>query len=83
MKKKPSHKKRPAAASSKRAPAANAYGIVDYRLEKPDYRVVEVTHNGEVSYEVRGVLSAPVPPIRESKHLAPDQHIEIDRKSVV
>src|SRR5271169_4888174 len=79
MKKKPSHKKRPAAASGKRAPAANAYGIVDYRLEKPDYRVVEVTRNGEVAYEVRGDLSAPVPPIRESKYLTPKQHIEIYR----
>ncbi len=79
MKKKPSHKKRPAAASGKRAPVANTYGIVDYRLEKPDYRVVEVTRGGEVAYEVRGDLSAPVPPIRESKYLTPKQHIEIYR----
>ncbi len=81
--KKPSHKKRAQAgggsASGKSAPGANSYGIVDYRLEKPDYRVVEVTHNGEVSYEVRGDLSAPVPPIRESKYLTPKQHIEIHR----
>ncbi|MFI5088453.1 MAG: thiamine pyrophosphate-dependent dehydrogenase E1 component subunit alpha [Terriglobales bacterium] len=77
--KKPSHKKRPAAASGKRALAANAYGIVDYRLEKPDYRVVEVTRNGEVAYEVRGDLSAPIPPIRESKYLTPKQHVEIYR----
>ena len=62
----------------KRSPA-NAYGIVDYRVEKPDYRVVEVTRNGEVSYEVRGDLSAPVPPIRQSKYLTPKQHIEIYR----
>jgi len=79
MKKKPPHKKRPAAASGKGAPAANAYGIVDYRLEKPDYRVVEVTRNGEVAYEVRGDLSAPVPPIRESRYLTPKQHVEIYR----
>jgi len=79
MKKKPSHKKRPAAASGKRAPLANTYGIVDYRLEKPDYRVVEVTRNGEVAYEVRGDLSAPVPPIRESRYLTPKQHVEIYR----
>ncbi|MFZ3210236.1 MAG: thiamine pyrophosphate-dependent dehydrogenase E1 component subunit alpha [Terriglobales bacterium] len=59
--------------------ASSSYGIVDYRLEKPDYRVVEVTRNGEVSYEVRGDLSAPVPPIRESQHLTPKQHVEIYR----
>jgi TPP-dependent pyruvate/acetoin dehydrogenase alpha subunit len=79
MKKKPSRQKRPAAASGQREPAANSYGIADYRLEKPDYRVVEVARNGEVSYEVRGDLSAPVPPIRESKYLTPKQHIEIYR----
>ena len=62
----------------KRSPA-NAFGIIDYRLEKPDYRVVEVTRNGEVAYEVRGDLSGPVPPIRESKCLTPRQHIEIYR----
>jgi len=78
--KKPPHKKRAAASSkSKGTLATNAYGIVDYRLEKPDYRVVEVTRNGELSYEVRGDLSAPVPPIRESKYLTPKQHIEIYR----
>jgi len=63
---------------SKRSPA-KACGIVDYRLERPDYRVVQVTRNGEVVYEVRGDLSAPVPPIRESKYLRPKQHIEIYR----
>ncbi|HYN14832.1 MAG TPA: thiamine pyrophosphate-dependent dehydrogenase E1 component subunit alpha [Terriglobales bacterium] len=83
MNKKPSHKKkeqpRRRSASGQRAPSANTYGIVDYRLEKQDYRVVEVTRNGEVSYEVRGDLSAPVPPIRESRYLTPKQHIEIYR----
>jgi TPP-dependent pyruvate/acetoin dehydrogenase alpha subunit len=79
MKKKASQKKRPTAASGKGAPAANSHGIVDYRLEKPDYRVVEVTRNGEVAYEVRGDLGAPVPPIRESKYLTPKRHIEIYR----
>ena len=76
----PSPKKRPAPSSkNKGAPAINAYGIVDYRLEKPDYRVVEVTRKGEVAYEVRGDLSAPVPPIRQSKYLTPKQHVEIYR----
>ncbi len=57
----------------------SACGIVDYRLEKPDYRVCEVTRDDEVCYEVRGDLSAPVPPVRESQYLTPKQHIEIYR----
>jgi TPP-dependent pyruvate/acetoin dehydrogenase alpha subunit len=78
--KKALHKKRPAASpSGKRSSDSDAYGIIDYRLEKPDYRVVEVTHDGKVSYEVSGDLSAPVPPIRESKYLTPKQHIAIYR----
>ena len=79
MKKTPPKKRRAATSDGKREPATNAYGIVDYRQEKPDYRVVEITRNGEVSYEVRGDLSAPVPPIRQSKYLTPKQHIEIYR----
>ena len=79
MKKPPPKKRGKASSDGRRAPAPNAYGIVDYRLEKPDYRVVEVARNGEVSYEVQGDLSAPVPPIRQSKYLTPKQHIEIYR----
>ena len=83
MKKTPPKKHRAPSSGDKPAPASSTYGIVDYRLEKPDYRVVEVTHNGEVSYEVRGDLSPPVPPIRESKYLTPKQHIEIYRWMVL
>jgi TPP-dependent pyruvate/acetoin dehydrogenase alpha subunit len=79
MKRTSPKKRRTASSGGRGAPASNSYGIVDYRLEKPDYRVVEVTRNGEVSYEVRGDLGAPVPPIRESKYLTPKQHIEIYR----
>ncbi len=49
------------------------------RLEKPDFRVREVTHNGEVKFEVRGNLNAPAPPIRESKYLNKEQCIAIYR----
>jgi len=79
MKKKTSNKYRKASSNGTRVPAANTYGIVDYRLEKPDYRVVEVMRNSEVAYEVHGDLGAPVPPIRQSKYLTPKQHIEIYR----
>jgi TPP-dependent pyruvate/acetoin dehydrogenase alpha subunit len=60
-------------------PTKNAHGILDYRLEHPNFRVVEVTKDGEVRWEVRGDLSAPAPPLRESKYLKKEQCIEIYR----
>ena len=77
--KKPSPKKRSASPKARGTPGVDSCGVVDCRLEKPDYRVIEVTRNGEVGYEVRGDLSAPAAPIRESKYLTPKQHIEIYR----
>ncbi|MDP9263427.1 MAG: thiamine pyrophosphate-dependent dehydrogenase E1 component subunit alpha [Acidobacteriota bacterium] len=61
------------------APTKNAHGILDYRLERSNFRVVEVAKDGEVRYEVRGDLSAPAPPLRESKYLKKEQCIEIYR----
>src|SRR5688572_834941 len=55
------------------------YGIPDWRLEKPRFEVVEVAKDGDVHYEVRGDLSTPVPPIRESKYLAKEQCLAIYR----
>src|SRR5574341_821235 len=60
-------------------PTPNAHGILDYRLEHPDFRVVEVTKGGEVRWEVQGSLGAPVPPLRESPYLKKEQCIEIYR----
>ena len=64
-----------------RAPGArtNEYGIPDWRLEKPDFEVVEVSQGAEVHYEIRGKLDAPVPPIRESSHLSKQQCLELYR----
>jgi pyruvate dehydrogenase E1 component alpha subunit/2-oxoisovalerate dehydrogenase E1 component alpha subunit len=59
--------------------AKNPHGIPDWRLERPDFKTVEVIRNGEVRYEVRGDLSAPVPPIRDSKYLTREQSVEIYR----
>jgi pyruvate dehydrogenase E1 component alpha subunit/2-oxoisovalerate dehydrogenase E1 component alpha subunit len=59
------------------APQRDAHGILDYRLEKPDFRVYETEKDGEVRYEVRGNLDLPVPPIRESKYLKREQAIAI------
>ncbi|MGB9204666.1 MAG: thiamine pyrophosphate-dependent dehydrogenase E1 component subunit alpha [Terriglobales bacterium] len=61
-----------------------SYTIRDYRLEKPSFtlrQIVERKKDGdEVRYEVEsGDLSAPAPPIRESKYLTREQVIEIYR----
>ncbi len=61
------------------APVRNALGILDYRLEHPDFRVVEIQTDGDVRYEVEGDLSGAVPPIRESQYLSREQHLEIYR----
>src|SRR5215831_2694754 len=64
-----------------RAPGArtNEYGIPDWRLENPDFEVVEVSRDPEVHYEIRGNLNAPVPPIRDSLHLKKEQCLELYR----
>jgi TPP-dependent pyruvate/acetoin dehydrogenase alpha subunit len=61
------------------APRTNQYGIPDWRLENPEFEVIEVNNGPEVHYEVRGKLDAPVPPIRESRYLSKDQCLELYR----
>src|SRR5277367_1276915 len=56
-----------------------SYNIPDYRLEKPTFSIRQVRKGDEVRYEVSGDLSAPVPPIRESKYLDKKQCLEIYR----
>jgi TPP-dependent pyruvate/acetoin dehydrogenase alpha subunit len=65
-------------------PAVNgdlrSYTIRDYRLEKPSFTLRQVRAGDELRYEVEsGDLSAPAPPIRESKYLSREQCIEIYR----
>ena len=69
------------AARSAPSPGANqrTYTIADHRLEKLDISIRQVRKSGKVSYEVTGDLSAPVPPIRDSKYLGKRQCIEIYR----
>ena len=55
------------------------YTILDYRLEKPQFELRQVGVGDEVRYELKGDVSAPVPPIRESKYLDKKQCIEIYR----
>src|SRR5215813_12865234 len=61
----------------------NQYGIPDWRLEHPEFEVFEVSSGAEVHYEIKGKLNAPVPPIRESKYLNKDQHLELYRWMVM
>src|SRR5215813_6375502 len=61
----------------------NQYGIPDWRLEHPEFEVFEVSSGTEVHYEIKGKLNAPVPPIRESKYLSKDQHLELYRWMVM
>jgi TPP-dependent pyruvate/acetoin dehydrogenase alpha subunit len=59
---------------------SRTYTILDYRLEKPSFTLRQVRVGDEVRYEVKsGDLSAPVPPIRESKYLSKQKVVEIYR----
>jgi len=57
----------------------NAHGILDYRLEVPNFRTVEEWVDGQFRYTVEGDFSAEPPPLRESKYLNRDQTVEIYR----
>src|SRR5260221_7895680 len=57
-----------------------SYTIRDYRLEKPTFTLRQVRAGDTLRYELEsGDLSAPSPPIRESKYLSREQCIEIYR----
>ncbi|MGA2696985.1 MAG: thiamine pyrophosphate-dependent dehydrogenase E1 component subunit alpha [Terriglobales bacterium] len=68
-----------ASSNGKQTSGLRQYSIPDYRLEHPNYSVVQARHGGEVRYEVTGDLDTPVPPIRDSKYLDKKQCIEIYR----
>ena len=55
------------------------YTIADYRLERPSFTLRQVCKGDVTCYEIEGDLTAPVPPIRESKYLDKKQCIEIYR----
>ena len=77
------NKARNAAANAEQRASNNqrrTYTILDYRLERPNFTLRQVRDGDAVRYEVEsGDLSAPVPPIRESKYLSKQQAIEIYR----
>src|ERR1700730_14575190 len=66
-------------------PQQRTYEIPDHRLEKHEFIVRQVRKgkDEECCYEVSGDLSAPAPPIRDSKYLNKQQCIEIYRWMVL
>ncbi len=74
------HKRRtPRQTEDGAASMLRCYNIQDFRLEDLNVAIEQKVVDGEVRYEVEGDLSAPVPPIRESKYLSPQQCVEIYR----
>ena len=68
------------AKSAEAAGDLRSYIIRDYRLEKPCFTLRQVRVGDEVRYEVEsGDLSAPAPPLRDSKYLRREQLVEIYR----
>jgi TPP-dependent pyruvate/acetoin dehydrogenase alpha subunit len=59
--------------------AAAPQPIVDYRLEKPNFRLQQVRIGDTVHYQVDGDLSATPPPLRDSQYLSKEQLIEVYR----
>ena len=76
---KPSHSKNGSRRGIPTLPQQRTYSIPDFRLEKPTLTVRQARKGDEVQYEVSGDLSAPVPPIRDSKYLSKQQCIELYR----
>ena len=76
----PSNGKSPGKAPAVRV---NQYGIPDWRLEQPEFEVREISDGPEIHYEIKGKLNTPVPPIRESKYLNKEQHLELYRWMVM
>jgi TPP-dependent pyruvate/acetoin dehydrogenase alpha subunit len=68
----------PQAARAK-GPNRRTYIIRDYRREKPAFEVRQVRNGDALRYQVEGDLSAPAPPIAESKYLTRQQSIELYR----
>lgn len=55
------------------------YTITDYRLEKPEFRLQQIRVGDEVKYNLAGDVTAPVPPLRDSRYLDKKQLVDIYR----
>ena len=67
------------AARATAAESARTYDIPDLRLEHPKFRVYQSGEGSNVEYKIEGDLSAPAPPIRESKYLSREQCLALYR----
>ena len=63
----------------KKPSSTRTYSIPDHRLECFDCKIETVTNGDNIEYKVHGDLSAPAPPIVDSKYLKKEQCIEIYR----
>ena len=59
--------------------SVRTYDIPDFRLERPEFRVYQSGEGSNVEYKIDGDLSAPAPPIRESKYLSRQQCLDLYR----
>jgi len=64
-------------------PQERTYQIPDYRLERPAFTARQVRRGEEYRYETLGDLSAPAPPIRDSKYLSKQQSIALYRSMIL
>jgi pyruvate dehydrogenase E1 component alpha subunit/2-oxoisovalerate dehydrogenase E1 component alpha subunit len=74
-----SNHRRPPRPTERKPSSERTYTILDYRLEKPSFELRQVREGDSLRYEVRGDLSAPVPPISDSEYLSKPQCLEIYR----
>jgi TPP-dependent pyruvate/acetoin dehydrogenase alpha subunit len=65
--------------NSKPGSEQRTYSLPDLRLEHPEFNIRMQREGDEIRYVVEGDLSAPAPPIRDSKYLSREQCIEIYR----
>jgi len=56
-----------------------SYNLPDYRLERPEFALHMEAAGEQVQYRVDGDLTAPAPPLRESKYLRREQCVELYR----
>jgi len=79
---KPTNTKAPASNRVPEGPASSSlrcYDIPDYRLEHPEFSISMSGEGSSMEYRCEGDLTAPAPPIRESKYLSRGQCVAIYR----
>jgi TPP-dependent pyruvate/acetoin dehydrogenase alpha subunit len=59
--------------------SVRTYNIPDYRLEHPEFCISMSGEGSSMEYRCEGDLTAPAPPIRESRYLSREQSIAIYR----